>query len=149
MLFIILIAIFFPKIMTAIVKAMPASPTNMPIKIVIPSLLNMPKAKVKMAIAGTKLVKGKGRAIETVKIKEKKPIILVPLWEEKNSKRGFRKRSILLREGEDFVTIKLRVLLFMDNLVIHFGSQGESKARIIWPERKKRGTANIVVTPGM
>ncbi len=70
-LFIILIAIFFPRIITAIVKATPASPINMPIKIVIPSLLNIPRANVKMAIAGTKLVKGKGRAIEAVKIKEK------------------------------------------------------------------------------
>ena len=75
--------IFLPRIITEAVKTAPTIPTTIPKKIVTPSRLNSPNDIITMPKAGIKLVKGKGIAIDTAKIKEKKPIICVPLLELK------------------------------------------------------------------
>ena len=121
------ITIFFPSNITATVNITPAIPNKIPINMVTPSLLSMPKDRVKIPKAGTKFVNGKGSAIETAKIIQKKPIIFVPLSDAKNNNLGFNNLSIFFSKGEDLITMKLKVLLFTDNLVNHFGSHGELK----------------------
>jgi hypothetical protein len=118
-------------------------------RIVSPSLLSKPSDMIKILIPGNKFVRGRGRAIEIAKIKDRKPIILVPRWEDTNVSLGWRSFSIFFRMGEDFTVIKARVERFNDFFISHFGSHGESYPQIICHDRKSKGTLKIVVKPGI
>ena len=141
--------IFLPNSNTATVNTTPHRPISIPSRIVIPSLLSKPRDIIKIPIPGKKFVRGRGIAIEIENINEKKPITCDPRWELNGKSLAFSNFSIFFRIGEDFWIIVASVVLFIDFLVNHFGSHGESKPINIWTDRNNSGMAKIVVVPGI